>query len=184
MSTNVNSQSTMDANILTEPNFLDLLKNLRIVLKRERLLYVIVEPLPQSPAADAPESVQRAYHKRSVDNARPILIIQTSMSLEFKKQYKTVDSYSIVHHLREHYNEKMRNERFKVSELPFGSKMEDGTSPVQHALKIHEHIERLNQLGYWVDFELSANLILAKLPDSFARFVLDYRMNYIMSTKP
>ena len=57
MSTNVNSQSIMDANILTGPNFLDWLKNLRIVLKRERLAYVIVEPLPESLATDAPEMV-------------------------------------------------------------------------------------------------------------------------------
>ena len=47
-----------------------------------------------------------------------------------------------------------------------------------------EHFERLNQLGYWMDFELSVDLILASLPDSFAQFVLDYRMNYIVSTIP
>ena len=51
----------MDANKLFEPNFLDRLKNLRIVLKRERLVYVLVKPLPQSLANDALESVQRAY---------------------------------------------------------------------------------------------------------------------------
>ena len=61
MSTNVNSQSEMDANILTGLNFLDWLKNLRIVLKMERLTYVIVKPIPESPVADAPKSVQRAY---------------------------------------------------------------------------------------------------------------------------
>ena len=73
----------MDADILTGPNFLDWLKNLRIVLKRERLAYVIVEPIPESPAVDAPESVQRAYQKRLVDSARAGLIIHTSMSPEF-----------------------------------------------------------------------------------------------------
>ena len=57
MSMNVNSQSIMDANILIGPNFLDWLKNLRIVLKRERLAYVIIEPLPESLATDAPEMV-------------------------------------------------------------------------------------------------------------------------------
>ena len=35
-----------------------------------------------------------------------------------------------------------------------------------------------------MDFELSVDLILASIPDSFAQFVLDYRMNYIMSTIP
>ena len=39
---------------------------------------------------------------------------------------------------------------------------------MQHALKMYEHIERLNQLGYLMDFELSMDLILANQPDSFA----------------
>ena len=72
-----------------------------------------------------------------------------------------MDAYSIVRHLREHYNDYVRTERFKVSELLFGSKMEEGTSPVQHALKMYEYFKRLNQLGYWMDFELSVDLILA-----------------------
>ena len=80
MSKNVNSRSIMDANKLTEPNFLDWLKNLRIVLKRERLVYALVEPLPQSPVANAPERVQRAYQKRLIDSVRTGLIILTSMS--------------------------------------------------------------------------------------------------------
>ena len=47
---------------------------------------------------------------------------------------------------------------------------------------MHEHIERLSQLGYWMDLELSVDLILARLPDSFAQFVLDYRMDHIIYT--
>ena len=39
---------------------------------------------------------------------------------------------------------------------------------MQHALKMYKHIERLTQLGYWMDFELSVDLILASLLDSFA----------------
>ena len=37
-------------------------------------------------------------------------------------------------------------------------------------------------MGYWIDLELCIDLILAKLPDSFAQFVLDYGMDYIIST--
>ena len=92
MSTNVNSQSAMDANILTRPNFLDWLKNLKIVFKKERLTYVITEPLPECTTANAPKSVQRAYHKCLVDSVRARLIIHLSMSPEFQKQYKIVDA--------------------------------------------------------------------------------------------
>ena len=104
------------------------------------------------------------------------------MSPQFQKQYKNVDAYSIVRHLKEHYNEQVSIERFKVSKLLFGSKMKVGTSPVHHALKMYEHIERLDQLGYWIDLELSIDFILARLPNSFAHFVLDYEMDKIIST--
>ena len=80
MLTTMNSRSIMDANKLIEFNFLDWLNKLRIVLKRERLAYVLVEPLPQSLVADASERVHRAYQKRLVDSARTGLIILTSMS--------------------------------------------------------------------------------------------------------
>ena len=48
----------------------------------------------------------------------------------------------------------------------FSSKLEEGTSLVQHALKMYEYIKRLNQLGYWMDFELSVDLIMESLLDS------------------
>ena len=105
MSTNVNVQTVMDDKILTGTNFLDWLKNLRIVLKEGKIAYVIVESIPESPIADAPESVQNAYKKHLVDSARAGLFIHTSMPPEFQKWYKTEDAYSIVRHLREHYNE-------------------------------------------------------------------------------
>ena len=61
MSTIMNLRSILDANKLTGPYFLDWLKNLRIVLNEEKLAYVITRPIPGSPTADAPESVQMAY---------------------------------------------------------------------------------------------------------------------------
>ena len=83
MSMIVNLQSIMDANFLIGYNFLDWLKNLIIVLIRERFSYVLIESLPQSPTVDASKSVQRAYRKCLVDSARTGLIILTSMSPKF-----------------------------------------------------------------------------------------------------
>ena len=39
--------------------------------------------------------------------------------------------------------------------------------------------ERLDKLGFRMDHELSIDLIMASLPDSFAQFVLNYSMNNI-----
>ena len=130
MSTNVNVQTVMDEKILTGPNVLDWLKNLRIVLKEEKIVYVITESIPGSPTADALESVQNAYKNAWLIVQGAGLIIHTSMSPEFQKRYKTEDAYPIVRHLREHYNKQAAIEGFKITRLLFGSKMEMGTSPV------------------------------------------------------
>ena len=57
MSSNVNLRSILDTNKLTKPNFLEWLRNLRIVLKVEKIAYVLDEPLPKSLAIDASEGV-------------------------------------------------------------------------------------------------------------------------------
>ena len=67
------------------------------------------------------------------------------MSLKFQKRYKTEDAYSIVRHLREHYNKQAAIEGFKVTRLLFSSKMEVGMSPVQYALQMYNFIKRLDQ---------------------------------------
>ena len=80
------------------------------------------------------------------------------------------------------FDEQARSKRFKVSKLLFFSKMVEGASPVQYALKMNGYIERLGHLGFMMDHKLSINLILTSLLDSFAQFVLNYRMNNITST--
>ena len=129
MSINMNLRSIMDADKLNGPNFLDWIKNMRIVLQREKIAYVLVDPLPHSPIVDAFERVQRAYQKHLVDSARVGLFIFTSMSPKLQKQYKAMDVYFIVRHIREFYNEQARTERFNFSNLLFHSKLEEWTSP-------------------------------------------------------
>ena len=54
-----------------------------------------------------------------------------------------MDAYTIVYDLRELFNEKPRSERFEASKLLFRSKMAEGTSPMQYAVKMNGYIERL-----------------------------------------
>ena len=93
-------------------------------------------------------------------------------------------AYDIVAHLKELFHEQARSERFEVSKMLFCSRMQEGTSPVHYALKMHGSIVRLDQLGFGMDNELHIDLILAGLSDSFAQFVLNYRMNDKETTIP
>ena len=85
-------------------------------------------------------------------------------------------AHAIVIHLKELFHEQVRSERFEVSKPLFRSKMQEGTSLTQYAKKMNGYIVRLDNLGFGMDNELSIDLIMAGLPDSFAQFVLNYRM--------
>ena len=43
---------------------------------------------------------------------------------------------------------------------------------MMHTLKMNGYIERLGQLGFMMDHELSIDLILTSLSDSLAKFML------------
>ena len=77
-------------------------------------------------------------------------------------------THAIVVHLKELFYEQARSKRFEISKLLFRSKMQEGTSPIHNALKMNGYIARLDQLGFGVDHELSIELILAGLANSFA----------------
>ena len=56
----------------------------------------------------------------------------------------------------------------------FSTKMQVGTSTVQHALKMNTYNERLGQLDFIMDNELSIDLIMSSLSDNFVQFILNY----------
>ena len=158
---------------------MDWLRNLRIVLRAEKIAYFLDAPLLVSPSVDASVGDQIAYQKHLDDS-----IMLASMSPGLQKQHGAMIAYDIVAHLKELFHEQARSERFEVSKMLFCSRMQEGTSPIQYALKMHGYIVRLDQLGFGMDNELSIDLILVGLPDIFAQFVLNYRMNDKETTIP
>ena len=65
MSSNMNLRSIIETNKLTRSNFLDGLRNFRIVLKVEKIAYVLDGPLFASLAIDASKGVQRGILEAS-----------------------------------------------------------------------------------------------------------------------
>ena len=156
MSTIVNLRSILDANKLTRTNFMDWLRNLRIVLRAEKITYVLDAPLLVPPSVDASVGDHIAYQKHLDDSIITACIMLTSMSPGIQKQHEAMIAYDIVTHLKELFHEQARSERFEVSKMLFRSRMQEGTSPVQYALKMHGYIVRLDQLGFGMDNELDS----------------------------
>ena len=60
--------SVFEKDKLVGTNFVDWFRNLRIVLKQERKLYVLDEPHPEEPTDNAPRAEKNAYEKRHNDS--------------------------------------------------------------------------------------------------------------------
>ncbi|KAL8109813.1 hypothetical protein AgCh_025782 [Apium graveolens] len=184
MSSALSLRSILDAHKLTGPNYTDCLRNLRIVLRIEKLEYVIDSPKPTEPASDAHNDEHVVYRKWIDDVNVAQCIMLASMNIELQKQHEHMDAHTILMHLQELYDVAGRTARYEISKELFGCRMSEGSSVNDHALKMINLIERLGQLGFAMDGELSQDLVLQSLPSSFSQFVVNFHMNKLDVSLP
>ena len=80
MSHNLNLCSILESNKLTGPNYIDWLRNVKMVLRAEKLTYVITKPMPPKPAANATQAQRNAYRKHMDDMNVVYSIMLASMN--------------------------------------------------------------------------------------------------------
>ncbi|KAL8147776.1 hypothetical protein AgCh_005192 [Apium graveolens] len=177
-------RSILDAHKLTGPNYADWLRNLRIVLRIEKLEYVIDSPKPTEPASDAHNDEHVVYHKWIDDANVAQCIMLASMNIELQKQHEHMDAHTILMHLQELYDVAGRTARYEISKELFGCRMSEGSSVNDHVLKMINLIEHLGQLGFVMDGELSQDLLLQSLPSLFSQFVVNFHMNKLDVSLP
>ena len=184
MSHNINLHSIFETNKLTWFNYIDWLRNVKIVLRSEKLTCVLSQPVPPVPAVDASVALIDAYQKHVEDMDVACSIMLVSMNADLQKQHEHMDAPNILRHLQELFEEQSRTEIYEISKALFRYRMVEGSSTVQHGLKMNGYIEQLASLGVLMDHELSIDLILQSLPNSYASFVQNYQMNKISTTIP
>jgi hypothetical protein len=70
---------------LNGANFMDWYCNLRIVLKQEKIKYVLSEPYPEDLLAGLSDADRRAYEKRCDDALNVSCLMLTTMSSDLQK---------------------------------------------------------------------------------------------------
>ncbi|KAL8155353.1 hypothetical protein AgCh_000657 [Apium graveolens] len=183
MSSALSLTSILDAHKLTGPNYADWLRNLRIVLRIEKLEYVIDSPKPTEPASDAHNDEHVVYRKWIDDASVTQCIMLASMNIELQKQHEHMDAHTILMHLQELYDVAGRTARYEISKELFGCRMSEGSSVNDHVLKMINLIERLGQLGFAMDGELSQDVVLQSLLSS-SQFVVNFHMNKLDVSLP
>ncbi|XP_017609417.1 uncharacterized protein LOC108455356 [Gossypium arboreum] len=187
MAANTNTlslRSVLENDKLNGLNFLDWFRNLRIVLKQERKLYVNEQPLPNEPPANASRADRDVYKKHLNDMVDVRCLMLATMNPELQKQHEDMVAYDMIDHLKELYQGQARQKRFDISKALFQCKMAEGSPVGPHVLKMIRYIESLFKLGFPLSQELATDVILQSLPDSYSQFVLNFNMNEIDKTLP
>ena len=95
----------LDFNKLIDPNYVDWLRNLKIVLTQEKLSYILDVSEPQEVGDDAIEEEVSTYKMWKNDSLTVKYIILASMSNELQRQHESMDTQSILLNLKELYGE-------------------------------------------------------------------------------
>ena len=84
MTSNINLKTILEANKLTGPNYIDWLRNLKIVLRSEKLDYVMVKSVPPTPAGNVSTAGHEAYlkHVEDMDVACGNMLASMSLGLQ------------------------------------------------------------------------------------------------------
>ena len=108
-------RSVLDKDKLTGTNFLDWFRNLRIILKKERKLYVLDEPLPKEPVDNAPRVENNAYQKHHNDSIDVARLMLATMSSELQKDLENMEAYDMILNLKEMFQQQARQERYETT---------------------------------------------------------------------
>ncbi|KAK8590262.1 hypothetical protein V6N13_089025 [Hibiscus sabdariffa] len=150
----------------------------------ERKEYVIEEPVPDEPAANAPRADKDEFKKHMDDMVDVGCLMLATMNSELQKQHENIIAYEMIQNLKEIYEGQACQERYETSKALFQCKMIEGSPVGAHVIKMMGYIQTLEKLGFSLKDELATNLILQSLPDSFKPFVLNFNMNEINKTLP
>ncbi|KAH7690348.1 Retrotransposon Copia-like N-terminal protein [Dioscorea alata] len=117
----------LEKNILTGPNYVDWLRNLRIILNLERIRYILEADIPTEPSPEACKEEKDIYLKWLDDDLRVRSYMLASMSNDLQSSHeKMSDARSVLLHLQELYGEHSRTARYEISRELFRAKMSEG----------------------------------------------------------
>nr|XP_016440028.1 PREDICTED: uncharacterized protein LOC107765841 [Nicotiana tabacum] len=99
------------------------------------------------------------------------------MNSELQMKHQDMDPPAIIEHLKKMFGTQSRTARYQLSKALFGSKL-TGNSPVgTYVNRMIDFIEELEKLGCKLGKELSQDLILQSLSESFSQFVINFNIH-------
>ncbi|GKB22199.1 hypothetical protein Tco_0856122 [Tanacetum coccineum] len=136
-------------------NFNDWFRQLKLVLRVEKKMFVIEQPIPPAPAADSAANVLAEWNAIYDAYNEVACLMLGSMTPELHKQFKNYSPYEMLQELKSMFEKQAGVERFDLIQT-------------FHACKQEE--------------DLTVGLILNGLIKDFVRFVRNYNMHNMGKT--
>ncbi|XP_022032409.1 uncharacterized protein LOC110933498 [Helianthus annuus] len=176
-------KSILEKDKLNNTNFLEWHRNLRIVLKMAKRLYVLETPIPTAPENNTVVA-KKAFDKHKEDAMEVACLMQATMSPDLQKNMEDMNAFDMIEQLKGMFQKQARQERYDTMKQLISCKMQEGSSVSAHVLKMKGYIDQLNKLGYPLQDEMAVDFILNSLSSHYDQFVMNFNMNDWVKTVP
>ncbi|XP_054782699.1 uncharacterized protein LOC129289995 [Prosopis cineraria] len=129
------------------------------------------EPIPEEPVANAPRAQKDAYTKHTNDLVDVGCLMLATMVSELQRHLEHMEAYEMIVHLKEIFQQQVRQERYETIKALHSCKMAEGASFSTHVLKMKSYIDHLERLGFPLNQEFATDLILNSLLKSYDQVV-------------
>nr|GEU47207.1 hypothetical protein [Tanacetum cinerariifolium] len=163
-------------------NFNDCFRQLKLVLRVEKKMYVIEQPLPADPAADSEANVLAEWNALCDAYNEVACLMLGSTNLELYRKFKNYSPYEMLQELKSMFEKQAIVERFDLIQTFYACKQEEGKPTTAYVLQMNGYVDQLERLGYMLPKDIIAGLILNGLTKDFAGFVRNYNMHNMGKT--
>nr|GEY04120.1 DNA-directed DNA polymerase [Tanacetum cinerariifolium] len=163
-------------------NFNDWFHQLKLVLRVEKKMYVIEQPLLTTPVADSTANVQAEWNVIYDAYNEVSCLILDSMTPELHRQFENSLPYDTIKELKSMFEKQLGVERFDLIQTFYTCKQEEGKPITAYVLQMKGYADQLEHLGYMLPQDLIVGLILNGLTKSFTGFVRNYNMHNMGKT--
>nr|GFB69376.1 zinc finger, CCHC-type [Tanacetum cinerariifolium] len=128
--------------------FNDWFRQLKLVLRVEKKMYVIEQPIPPAHVADSAANVLAEWNAVYDAYNEVAYLMLGSMTPELHRQFKNYSPYEMLKELKSMFEKQAGVERFDLIQTFHACKQEEGTPVAAYVLKMKGYVEQLERLGY------------------------------------
>ncbi|GKA51706.1 retrotransposon protein, putative, ty1-copia subclass [Tanacetum coccineum] len=151
-------------------NFNDWFRSPKMVLRVEKKLSVIEQPISLALPGDSTDQVLAQWNAVYDAHNEVACLMLGTMTPELHRQFKNSSPYEMLRELKSMFEKQAGVERFDLIQTFHAYKQEEGKIVGPYVIKMKSYVEQLKRLGYVLPQDLSVGLIMNGLTSNFGGF--------------